>query len=87
MKFKPDRRYGGRTAIGLMIRWSNAVGEPAFSYNEDGDKDCIEYERQEHLNDQRPLCRLTPEIVGASRERLWQNLQPFDICRLDSILV
>jgi hypothetical protein len=87
MKVKPDHRYCGKSAIGLMIRQSNAVGDPAFSYNEDDDKDCIEYGRQEHLNDQRPLCRTYAEIIGASRERLWQNLQPFDICRLDLILV
>lgn len=43
MKVKPERRYCGKSAIGLMIRQSNAVGDPAFSYNEDDDKDCIGY--------------------------------------------
>ena len=30
MKVNPDRRYCGKSAIGLMIRQSNAMGGPGF---------------------------------------------------------
>jgi hypothetical protein len=30
MKVKPERRYCGKSAIGLMIRQSNAVGDRLF---------------------------------------------------------